>query len=235
MSDHPSAASPQSGGKAHEKPQEQPNRVRIDKDNYPVDAALQTGRQLLLLAGRTPPEQYQIFRKMRGGELVEIGLEEQVDIGAPGIERFVTLPLDQTEGEAPALRRAFPLPSGDTAFLDVLGLYWETVRCGGLGRLVIHDYAVAPGYNVETVRLNLIIEPAYPDTQIDMVYVYPALVRPDRRPIPATTTDSFDGLVWQRWSRHRTGANPWRPGVDDVSTHLALVNHWFERELERKV
>lgn len=209
-------------------------RLRIDKGNYETDRPLETGRQLLALAGKTPPEQYQVFRKMKGGELVEIGLDETVDLRDPGVERFVTLPLDQTEGEGPALRRAFPMPEADGAFLDSLGLLWETVRDGTLGRLVIHDYPVPAGYTVDRVRLNLRIEPLYPETQIDMAYVTPALVRRDGVAINNLADDPFDGIVWQRWSRHRTPANPWRPGVDDVSTHLALVDHWFAREFTKK-
>ena len=46
---------------------------------------------------------------------------------------------------------------------------------------------------------------------------------------------TIDGTPWQRWSRHRTSQNPWRPGVDGIPTHLALVEHWLEYtvELER--
>jgi len=132
------------------------------------------------------------------------------------------------------LRRDFTLLEGDVKFLDALGLPWETVRVGGVGRLVIHDYAVPVGYKPDQVSLNLRIEAAYPTTQIDMVYFHPALVRIDDRAIAQTANDEFDGKVWQRWSRHRTAENPWRPDVDDVGTHLGLVRFWLERELDKR-
>jgi hypothetical protein len=43
----------------------------------------------------------------------------------------------------------------------------------------------------------------------------------------------LDGKQFQQWSRHRTGANPWRPGLDNVCTHLLLVNSWLEKELRK--
>jgi hypothetical protein len=224
-------------------------KLRIDKTDFEVSKAVITGRDLLVLAGKKPPEQFQIFQKAHGG-LVEIALDGTVDLSKPGTERFVTLPLDQTEGEVvvagdpaalPArrreLRRHFHLPEHDEDFLERLRLDWETVRHGQgqnqVLRLVIYDYPVPPGYTVDKVALFLRIEASYPDTQIDMVYFLPHLHRRDGRSIDALSTESFDDKSWQRWSRHRTSENPWRPGVDDISTHLALVDHWLARELSK--
>jgi hypothetical protein len=39
-----------------------------------------------------------ITQKLRGGEVKKIGLDEEADFTTPGVERFMTLPLDQTEG-----------------------------------------------------------------------------------------------------------------------------------------
>ena len=41
------------------------------------------------------------------------------------------------------------------------------------------------------------------------------------------------GQEFQRWSRHRTGQNPWRPGIDNLHTHLSLVEEWLLREVNR--
>jgi hypothetical protein len=67
-----------------------------------------------------------------------------------------------------------------------------------------------------------------------MVYVLPHLARKDGVGINNLSGQSIDGTDWQRWSRHRTGANPWRPGVDDLSTHLFLVDDWFAREFLKR-
>ena len=73
-------------------------RIRIDKERFVVEVSGMTGRELLVLAGRHPPEQWMITEKLRGGEVKKIGLNERVDFTRPGVERFMTLPLDQTEG-----------------------------------------------------------------------------------------------------------------------------------------
>jgi hypothetical protein len=210
-------------------------KFRIDKADYEIENPAPTGRDLLILAGKNPPDRFQIFQRGKGGELQPVKLDDTVDLREPGVERFVTLPLDQTEGETQEVppRRDFHLSENDTETLDRLGLRWETIRDGGMAAVVIRDYPIPSGYNYAVADIHLRIDPGYPDTQLDMVYVTPALARTDGQPIGALCMEGFAGTTWQRWSRHRTGANPWRPGVDDVGTHLALVDHWFSREFIR--
>ena len=74
-------------------------RIRIDKQQYTVEVSSMTGRELLTLAGKTPVTNYMISQKMRGGEARKLGLDESADFTTPGLERFMTLPLDQTEGQ----------------------------------------------------------------------------------------------------------------------------------------
>jgi hypothetical protein len=132
--------------------------------------------------------------------------------------------------EAPC-RRSFRLPAEDEGFLDSTGWRWEAVSQDGVRRLLLYDYPVPRGYNRESVTLYLRIESGYPDVQIDMVYFWPGLAKTTGGEIKAISQESFDGKVWQRWSRHRTPANPWRPGIDSVETHLALVSDWLAREV----
>ncbi len=129
------------------------------------------------------------------------------------------------------MRRDFQLPAEDREALDACCLPWETVLSAGQHRLVIHDYPLPAGYSVPTVSINLWITPGYPDAALDMVYVFPPVSLTTGRAIGALATDVFEGRAWQRWSRHRTGSNPWRPGLDNVATHLALVDAWFAREI----
>lgn len=207
-------------------------RIRIDKTLYTVSIDHMSGRELLELANKTPIEQHALYQKLHGGITKRITLDEEVDFTFPGVERFVTLPLDQTEGRG-SLRRMFDLPESDLENLSLLQLNWETVIENNLKRIVFYDYPIPVGYNVEKVDLNLRIEASYPDSQIDMVYFNPSLSRNDNVEIKAIAIDSFDGKVWQRWSRHRTGNNPWRPGIDDILTHLLLVNEWLKNELKK--
>ncbi len=73
-------------------------RIRIDKVQYVVNASEMTGREMLTLAGKTPVEQYRIYQKLKGGQSVEISYDQKADFTKPGIERFITLALEQTEG-----------------------------------------------------------------------------------------------------------------------------------------
>ncbi len=131
------------------------------------------------------------------------------------------------------MRRQFLLPQRDREFLDARGLEWETITDAGTQWLLIHDFPVPAGYNCEKVVATLMIAPGYPDAQLDMVYFYPPLTRNDGRAINTPADQLLDGKIYQRWSRHRTGQNPWRPGEDDVSTQLLLVEGWLEKELTR--
>lgn len=207
-------------------------KVQIDKSVFELNNPAPTGRDLLTLAGKSPAEQFAIYEKPQGGgQPIRIGLDQTVDLRKPGIERFVTLPLDQTEGLAS--RRQFSLPADDAAWLENFGLEYELVSEGGVLRVVIYGLPIPSGYQVSTVDANVRIEPGYPDAQIDMVYFHPRLCRNDGRAIAAICDEPFDGKSWQRWSRHRTPANPWRPGIDNLSTHFALVESWLARELNK--
>lgn len=129
------------------------------------------------------------------------------------------------------LQRAFSLPSGDVEFLDSLGRAWETTIEQKARWLLVHGFPVPDGYNHNVVTVALRIQATYPDTEIDMAYFSPALSRADGKSIKALSQKVILGKTYQRWSRHRTPQNPWRPGVDDVSTHLGLVEHWLVSEL----
>jgi hypothetical protein len=73
-------------------------RILIDKTHVETDNPTPTGRELLVLAGKQPPENFNIYLKVPGGQPQRIGPDETVDLRTPGVEKFVTLPLDQTEG-----------------------------------------------------------------------------------------------------------------------------------------
>lgn len=86
-------------GKSNRKPPKAKQyRIRIDKVQYVVDVSSMTGRQLLTRAGKTPVERFTISQKFHGGQAQRIDFDEVVDFTAQGVERFMTLPLDQGEG-----------------------------------------------------------------------------------------------------------------------------------------
>lgn len=128
------------------------------------------------------------------------------------------------------MRRDFQLQEEDLLFLDNLELPWETVNEGGMQWVIIHHYPLPFGYNVDSVKVAVKIETGYPRTQLDMAYFSPSLQRRDGKSINALSAQVINGESFQRWSRHRTPQNPWREGVDDLSTHMSLVSFWFEQE-----
>lgn len=129
------------------------------------------------------------------------------------------------------LRRHFELPEFDREYLNGRGLLWEAVIEGSTRWVLLLDYPVFNGYSHRNASVALELSPSYPDTQIDMVYFNPHLARVDGNAVTQLTNRSIDGKIWQRWSRHRTPANPWRRGCDCIETHLLLVDEWLEREL----
>jgi len=134
------------------------------------------------------------------------------------------------------MRRLFLLPENDVKYLATTGTDWEAlVEPPGSRWLLIPNWPVRlSGYAVDSVTVALMIPPGYPDAQIDMAYFHPHLARMDGKQISAVASMCIDGKSFQRWSRHRTKQSPWRPGEDDVSTHLVLVEGWLEQELKKR-
>lgn len=132
------------------------------------------------------------------------------------------------------MRNEFQLPEGDLIYLKNLDLVWETIIDRGMHWVIIHNYPVPSGYNITTTSVAIKIETGYPRTGLDMAYFFPGLSRVDGIAINALCPQQIDAKVFQRWSRHRTPQNPWRAGVDDLSTHMSLVSFWFEQEFLKK-
>jgi hypothetical protein len=72
--------------------------IRIDKTKYTVQSSHMNGREILELANRRPAEDYKLTQKLHGGAARTIALAQDVDFRQPGVERFMTLKLDQTDG-----------------------------------------------------------------------------------------------------------------------------------------
>ena len=206
---------------------------RVDKERVVVDTPIIPGTEILAKVGKTP-EKYKLYQHKRGEQPIPIEPDKDVDLREPGVERFTTMPKDTTDGleTQPALRQDFRFPEADEAYLNSLRLPWEAVLDGETHWFIIHGWRIPPGYSHETSSLALLIPANYSDTQIDMVYFKDHLARTDGVAIPNLADQSICGSNWQRWSRHRTEVNPWRAGIDDVASHLSLVDEWLRREFE---
>ena len=142
-----------------------------------------------------------------------------------------TAPTAKAVETAAMLRREFDLSEEDEEYLDARGLPWETIIQCNSRWVLIHRFPVPAGYTSKVVTVALSITSGYPTAQLDMVYVHPALALVNGAAIRALTSIQLDGKVYQRWSRHRTPLNPWRPGLDNIATHVSLVEEWFTREV----
>ena len=131
-------------------------------------------------------------------------------------------------------RRQFRLPSTDEEYLDSTGLEWETLEEDKVKWLLIHGRPVPKGFTYTIALTAIQIAPGYPDSQLDMAYYFPALARTDGRQINQLSPQQIDNKTFQRWSRHRTQASVWRPGEDDVSTHLAFMDAALESEFSKR-
>ncbi len=73
-------------------------RFRVDRERFVVEDPKLKGREILTIAGKTPPENWLLSQKLHGGKVINVDLGDKVDLREPGVERFMTLPKDQTEG-----------------------------------------------------------------------------------------------------------------------------------------
>lgn len=129
------------------------------------------------------------------------------------------------------MRREFAMPPNDVEYLDGTGLEWETTLQGRARWLLIHGRKVHPEFEPQRVTVALQILPGYPDSQLDMAWFHPPLETKRKQPVRALSSQAIDGKTFQRWSRHRTASNAWRPGLDDVCTHLIQVDQWLVKEV----
>lgn len=214
------------GGKA---PPAQQYRIRIDKENYVVNVSTITGRELLELAKKTPVDHWMLNMKV-GGQIRPVGLDEQVDLTAPGVERFMTLPKDQTEGRENVLRQ-FNLPEEDTEALNAEGLPWEAIIDNGPRWVLVHGIVLPEKLTPSEVSIAISIPSGYPSAALDMAYFHPPIQRVDGHVIPATQCSvRIQDKAWQRWSRHYSPTHPWKMGEYNVVTHLHLARNWIQKE-----
>lgn len=185
-------------------------------------------------AGFDPDKAWIMILKIAGEPKREVGLTDIIDLTNPGVEKLRLTPKDVGNGEAPLPpRREFEVLDADEAFLNQLGLRWETIIDGKTRWLIIYDYPLPDGYDQPTADLALLMPSDYPDAQLDMFYLRPAvsLARGGR-------LDRCNGVVtietkpYQRWSRHRQSV-AWDPLKDNVATHLGLVDGCLAREVNQ--
>jgi hypothetical protein len=84
--------------KGKKPPKAKKYRIRVDKEYFIVEVSSMTGAQILKLANKTPIDRWMLNQKHRGGKISPVGPDQVVDFVEHEVERFMTLPKDQTEG-----------------------------------------------------------------------------------------------------------------------------------------
>ncbi|MFW5393263.1 multiubiquitin domain-containing protein [Yersinia sp. 2544 StPb PI] len=191
-------------------------------------------RDALKAAGFNPDKGWILVLKVKGEPKQTIAMDDVIDLRKPGIEKLRLTPAEINNGElAVVFPLDFALLEKDTAYLNQQNFEWETRVVGARRWLIIHDYPLPKGYNHAQIDLAVEIPTTYPDAQLDMFYVYPALTLASGQVISQTESrESILGNGYQRWSRHLNGATRWNPLTDSVTTHLAVVEESLLREVE---
>jgi hypothetical protein len=196
-------------------------KFKLDERHLAWGKAEITGAALRQLADLQPG--YALYLEVRGGHDLEIGIGDVVDLSKPGVERFITVVKETTEGRGAAL------PSRDRDYLNTHGIAYEVMTEDGQIAVVLKDFQLLPTnkFDHEQVDLLVLLPMGYPDAPPDMFYTLPwvRLVSVGRHPTRADVSHTFGGKVWQRWSRH---SNEWRPGIDGIHTMIARARHAFE-------
>ena len=73
-------------------------QIRINRDKFTVAVDSLKGSEILELANKVPFQNFQLNQIFRQGAIKKINYDDSVDFTEPGIERFMTIPLDQQEG-----------------------------------------------------------------------------------------------------------------------------------------
>lgn len=202
-------------------------RIKIHDQYQVLISPYTTGKDLIILSGKPNYKEYEIYAVYSNSSVPrKVGYDEDVDLTKQCLIRFVRQPKEQTEGRGS--RQQFVLPEGEAELLDNRGFDWETLIYGNQRWVLIYDYPVPPGYNVTSATVALKIDAGYPGAQIDMASFHPHLTRTDGKVIAAVTPLSLDGKSFQQWSRHRK-AGEWQPGIDNITTHLLLVDNWLTK------
>lgn len=212
-------------------------KFRIDREHFVVEHRKITGAKLFELAKKSPAE-YRMHQKLHGGHMKEVKVEDTIDLGEPGIERFATMKLSEGDGEqavtseaasAAAVRRQFRLPSDDEGYLNSLGLRWETIETRAGRWVLLHGHPLPAGYAQQTTTIAIHIEGGYPPGKLDMASFRPPLSRADGKELVKVSPITIDGQEYQQWSRHYD----WQDDLDSLATHHLHVKNWLEAEPKR--
>jgi hypothetical protein len=208
-------------------------QLKVRRDTLEFDKPCVLASEVLEKAGFDLEKCWDMVLVTASGR-INVGINDKIDLSEPGVEKLRIKPKTINNGEqAKSVNTAFSLLPKDHDYLNATHSEWRTIIDGGKRWLIIDNYRLPQGYDVEYVSMALDVPASYPAEQIDMFYVSPALRVLSGKPIPqVSVTQAIGGLSYQRWSRHRPKPDDWMPEVDCIETHLELVEESLLREVQ---
>ncbi len=98
-------------------------KFKVDKKMLETETEYLTGREILKAAGYTERDYY--LKQIKKGQSISIEPDDTVCMSDPGLERFVTIPKEATDGDG------FELFEEDVENLKNGGFQWETLSLNG--------------------------------------------------------------------------------------------------------
>ncbi|MEA9762494.1 multiubiquitin domain-containing protein [Xanthomonas campestris] len=205
--------------------------LQIRDRDYEFDQPQVIVRDALIRAGFDVSKSWEVKFKVKNQPIRPVKIEEVLDLSQPGVERLRVAPANVDNGDGiQDARRDFSLLPNDASFLSSTGLYWQTIIDGSRW-LVVEGYPLPAGYNVPRCVIAIEIPESYPTAQLDMFFCSPQLTANGAVPPQTEQRQLIANSLFQRWSRHRGVGSEWTPGVDNLESHFALIEHAITREV----
>lgn len=195
-------------------------RLEIDGERKEWGTPLITGLKLKEIAG-VDPTTYALWREVRGGDDIPVQNDQLVDLSEEGLERFFTVIEHTTAGD---VQGESVLPRRDRAYLEQNFPDHLPLVCEGQTGVILKDFPLPVQlYDVEKVDILILLPAGYPDVPPDMFYCTPWVMQKAKGGYPkcADCAHPFNGISWQRWSRHNSH---WRVGKDGIWTMIKRVD-----------
>lgn len=113
------------------------------------------------------------------------------------------------------------IPHKDEEYLKDRGFDYQLEQVGTEIHLVVKNWQFPAAYNPRVADVLIRIPPGYPLTQLDMFWTIPDIKSTNGAwPQASAEHETYNGRVWQRWSRH---TQEWRAGIDNLRTFITAI------------
>lgn len=109
---------------------------------------------------------------------------------------------------------------------------FEEADEAGFHCVVIKNFPLPAGYQVQSTDLLLRLPPGFPDAAPDMWWCDPPIRIAATQAFPPASEliENYLGRQWQRFSRHFQPGQ-WKPGRSGVESFLAVIRRDFARTM----